>query len=495
MGQMNEDLLRDGVAYADQWVSYQQERRELPGVVVAIRYDDTLLNCKGYGHADLARHIRMTPEHIFRIASHSKTFTATAIMQLMEQGNLRLDDPLAAYIPWLRRQEALTRVTIRQALNHTTGIVRNGDDADYWQLEQPFPDADELRRLVEDGGVVLVANESFKYSNIAYALLGMVVEVAGGEPYDEYVTRHIIDRLGLADTGPDTDAHCRARLATGYTARRFGIPQSPVRDVTTGALAPATGFYSTAEDLCHYAAGHFYGNETVLSDASKREMQQPYWKVAQADMHYGLGFAIHEIGGRRFVGHGGAFPGHATMTMFDPTDRLVVVVLINEVSGPAAILAQGILTTIAFALKQSTASKESAHWRERFIGRFANMWGVTDVAAFGDALVVLHPEADDPVKNVTKLAVVDDDTLRVTESHGMAAPGEAIRYVRDSTGRATKMIAGGTSAYPVDIFRQRLIGGCRPSTAAPWTTRCCPLPHRSGGMTGDVENVSSGAKE
>jgi len=82
MGQLNRDLLRDGVAYADQWVSYQQERRELPGVVVAIQHDDTLLLCKGYGHADLERQVPMTPDHIFRIASHSKTFTATAIMQL-----------------------------------------------------------------------------------------------------------------------------------------------------------------------------------------------------------------------------------------------------------------------------------------------------------------------------------------------------------------------------------------------------------------------------
>jgi CubicO group peptidase (beta-lactamase class C family) len=459
MGQMNQDLLRDGVAYADQWVSYQQERRELPGVVVAIRYDDTLLLCKGYGHADLERQIPMTPEHIFRIASHSKTFTATAIMQLVEAGKLRLDDPLADAIPWLRDQVGLTRVTIRQALNHTTGIVRNGDDADYWQLDQPFPDSEELRRLVENGGVVLDANTSFKYSNIAYALLGVVIEAASGMPYDAYVTQHIINRLRLADTGPDTDARCQARLATGYTARRFGLPHRSLPDVTTNALAPATGFYSTAEDLCRYAAGHFFGNEALLSDASKREMQQPYWKVAQADMHYGLGFAIHEINGRRFVGHGGAFPGHATMTIFDPSDRLVVVVLTNEVSGPAAILAHGIVTTIGFALKQNPAPEGSASSRERFTGRFANIWGITDIAAFGDALVGLHPEADDPAKFVTRLAIMDEQTLRVTETHGMAAPGERVRYVRDAAGDVTKVIMGGTSAYPVAIYRERSIGG------------------------------------
>src|SRR5689334_15006666 len=152
---MNDDLLRDGVAYADQWVAYQQERRDIPGVAVAIRHDDRLLLAKGYGAADLERGIAMTPGHIFRIASHSKTFTATAIMLLLEAGKLRLDDRLADSIPWLRECGGLAQVTIRQALNHTTGIVRNGDDADYWQLTQSFPDDDELRRLVENGGEVL----------------------------------------------------------------------------------------------------------------------------------------------------------------------------------------------------------------------------------------------------------------------------------------------------------------------------------------------------
>ena len=459
MGEVNRDLLRDGAAYVDRWIACQRERRELPGVLVAIRHDDQVLLCKGHGHADLERRTPMTPGHIFRIASHSKMFTATAIMQLMEHGNLRLDDPLADHIPWLRRQEALARVTIRQALNHTTGIVRDGQDADHWQLDHPFPDGEGVRHLVEDGGVVLAANEAFKYSNIAYALLGMVIEAAGGMPYREYVARRIIDRLGLADTGPETDARALPQLATGYTARRFGLPPRPIPDVVTGALAPATGFYSTAEDLCRFAAGHFLGDETLLSDASKREIQQPYWEVAPGDMHYGLGFAIHAIGERRFVGHGGAFPGHATMTLFDPKDRIVVTVLTNEIGGPAALLAQGALKILGLALQQGTPTDGPARSREPFTGRFVTIWGVTDVAAFGDALFSLHPEADDPTKVVGRLAIEDEQTLRITAAHGMASPGEAMRYVRDPAGHVTKVIAGGTSAYPVAIYRERPIGG------------------------------------
>ena len=103
----------------------------------------------------------------------------------------------------------------------------------------------------------------------------------------------------------------------------------------TNALAAATGFYSTAKDLSRYAAAHFLGDATLLADASKREMQQPYWHSTQTDTHYGLGFTIVDIGERRLVGHSGGFPGFVTRTMFDPKDRLVIVVLTNASRGAA----------------------------------------------------------------------------------------------------------------------------------------------------------------
>src|SRR5438270_2057811 len=101
MAHLEMDLLRQGAAYVEQWVGYRQERRDLPGVVVAIWGGDDLVLSRGFGYADIERQIPMTAQHIFRVASHSKTFTATAVMQLVEQQKLRLDDRLSAYIPWL----------------------------------------------------------------------------------------------------------------------------------------------------------------------------------------------------------------------------------------------------------------------------------------------------------------------------------------------------------------------------------------------------------
>src|SRR5205085_690518 len=108
----------------------------------AIQHGSDVLLSRAYGCANLEQRVPLTPRHIFRIASHSKTFTATAIMLLVQRGQLRLDDPVSDHVAWLEAP-----VTVRQLLNHVGGISRDGLDSDFWQLERPFPDAAELRPL------------------------------------------------------------------------------------------------------------------------------------------------------------------------------------------------------------------------------------------------------------------------------------------------------------------------------------------------------------
>src|SRR5690349_3683921 len=160
MTDLDPNVLHDALAYVDRWLAFRREFRDIPGLIVAVRSGSELALSSAYGFAQLEPSVPMTTRHIFRIASHSKTFTATAVMQLVEQGALRLDERAAAYIPWLS-----SSVTIRQLLNHVGGIIRDGLDADFWRVERPFPDLDALQALEPDS-VVLPANQIFKYSNI-----------------------------------------------------------------------------------------------------------------------------------------------------------------------------------------------------------------------------------------------------------------------------------------------------------------------------------------
>jgi CubicO group peptidase (beta-lactamase class C family) len=450
---MRRDLLRDGVAYADGWLAHQRELREIPGMVVAVQHEDELLLSKGYGFANLEHQIPVTPDHVFRIASHSKTFTATAIMQLVEDGQVRLDDAVSSYVGWLDAP-----ATVRQLLNHVGGLTRDGLEAMFWQLAQPFPDVEGLRAIVRDAGRVLEPNQQFKYSNIGYSLLGLVVEAASGQPYNDYVKTHIVDRLGLRNTGPEMVPDLADRLVTAYTARRPPLPRLPIQDVETRAMSAATGFYSTAADLCRYARAHYLGNEELLSDASKREMQQPYWVVEQADASYGLGFAVQTIGERRMIGHGGGFPGHSTTTLIDPRERLVVVVLNNTIGpgGLAAPLATSVVKILNHALAADEARESLPYPRERYIGRFMDLWGVTDIAAFGNTLQALNPDEDDPTARVADLEVADADSLRIARANGYGSPGESVRYERDASGGVTGVWIGGTRSLPSRMFADHL---------------------------------------
>ena len=454
MPDLDVQALHEAIDYVERWLTFRRERKNLPGLVFAVRYRDEVLVSKALGFAQLEPAVPMTTRHAFRIASHSKTFTATAIMQLVEQDKVRLDDRVSAHLPWLT-----STVTVRQLLNHAGGIIRDGVDADFWRVERPFPDLAELRALAPELEV-LPANTRFKYSNIGYALLGLAVQSASGMPYNQYVKERIVDRLSLPDTAPELDERSAARMVTGYTGSWLGVPRRPVPDIDTRVLSPAAGFYSTAEDLCRYGAAHWFGDETLLSDASKREMQHPYWSAEQSDDRYGLGLGVQKIGNRELVGHGGGFPGQSTRTLIDPVDRLVIVVLSNTSApeGLAAPLASEIVRIIDFSLDKARAATHATGVSsdlQRYTGRFANTGGVVDVAGFGNSLFLLSPEADDPVQYVTELESVDADTFRIKSAGGYASPGELVRYQWDANGRVIRLIVAGITFFPEDIFRQR----------------------------------------
>ena len=285
------------------------------------------------------------------------------------------------------------------------------------------------------------------------------MESATGTSYNAYVTENIVRRLGLRDTGPEVDSSLGDRLVTGYSRARLGVPRTAFPGLLdTRALSPATGFYATAEDLSAYAAAHCFGDERLLSEASKREMQHASWSVEQADEAYGLGFSVRKLGEREMVGHGGGFPGQSTRTLFDPSERLVVVVFSNTSAsdGLAAPLAETVVRIIDFALACSGGNDiEPNVPLERFTGRFVQPQGVIDIVAFGGVLKALSPEADNPVDRVTDLEVIDSHTLRIANAGGYGSPGETVQYERDADGRITRVRFGGGSVYPVDVFRQR----------------------------------------
>jgi len=450
LGTLTREAVMSATGYVEAWLAFQQVHLRVPGVQAAVLFDGEVVLSKAYGQADVENDVALTTEHLFRVASHSKTFTATSILQLVEAGSLALGDTVGRWLPWL--ESPVAELTIREMLSHASGVIRDGEDSDFWQLSRPFPDEDVLRQIALTRAGVQPPNERFKYSNITFSLLGLVIAAVSGRPYNEYVIAEVVQRLGLTNTGPELDLSRSGEYAVGYSSLAYSPHRLPIDHVDTAAMSAATGFYSTAEDLCRYFEAHFWGDNRLLTDASKRVAQHAWWEVERApDQAYGLGFSVVKVGERRVVGHGGGYPGHITRSLFDPDARLAVVVLTNAIDGPAAELAVAIVKLIDLAAKQEPLPGND---NTRFAGRFANLWGVRDVVPLNGRLLLLDPTTPDPTEGYAELTVEGETTLRVTAGPGYGAVGELIEYVVTADGHVSAVRGpGGLTSWPIETFR------------------------------------------
>ncbi|TCC11518.1 serine hydrolase domain-containing protein [Kribbella soli] len=439
----------EALAYYDSWLAFNQRYQRVPGVQVAVYAEDAIAFSAAYGLADVENDVPLTEQHLFRIASHSKTFTGTAIFQLVEQGRLRLDDKVSQHVTEIVGTPVGER-TVRELLAHAGGLTRDSLDANWWQLSTAFPDRDQLLAVLRDASSAVIAeNERFKYSNIGYGLLGLVVEAASGTPYNSYVQTAIVDKLGLSGLGPELDPARLTEYAAGYSALAYADTRVPIEHVDTRALASATGFFGNARDLVTYFSAHLPGDNRLLSDKSKREMQHPLWTTgADEKARYGLGLAVNKVGDREVFGHGGGYPGHITRTLVDPEHRIVVSVLTNAIDGPASQFAEGLFRLLDLAESKDRGEGDLT----RFTGRFANLWGVTDFVVIGGRLYATDPSGSNPAEEPQELEA-DGDTLRVTGGNGYGSYGESYRFTFDANGVVeTVRGSSGLSLQPIETF-------------------------------------------
>lgn len=442
MNTLKADALTQSIKYLETWLDYNFANGAIPGMQVAVSYNREVVFSKAFGHADVETQEAMTTEYRFRIASHSKTFTATAIMQLIEADLIHIDDKVSKYLPWFSSEvdERVQNVTIQQLLNHTAGFIRDGVDSDFWQLLRDFPEEAELREYVRTGRLVYSANEKFKYSNYGYGVLGCVIAAVSGLSFEDYVNQRILKPLELTNTGVDVTAATES-LATGYGADLNGRVRRPVgsKQISTGVLAPATGFYSTAEDLCSYFSGHFFGDTRLISDDSKRLMQHGAWTASDSGDTYGLGMIQANGQNWNLQGHSGGFPGFMTSTSFDPDKKVVVSVLASSYGVRPAAIVKTIFGMISTFQKEGAKDQASL---EKYTGRFYAIMGAKDIVAAGGSLYLFDPGWWTGFHGADELTVVDDTTLKITKASGYSSLGELIHYTFDENGERSVKISG-----------------------------------------------------
>lgn len=455
--------LRSIAPYLADWASFQAAYHGVPGLQLAVGRRGEVFVDLAWGKADLETGEDLTSDHLFRVASHSKTFTTVLVMQLVERGELRLDDAVGDLVPELAGSRA-AGVTVRELLGHQAGLVRDSSDGDFWQHRRPFLDREEVLECVRTEGVVFEPNEHFKYTNIGYSLLGIVIEQVTGTTYDEVARAAVIEPLGLTRTGTELDPARAAEYAAGHTGRiAHGDARRVIPHVDTRAMAAATGWYSTALEMVRYGATHVFGDTTLLSDASKRLVQREESRVVvrgQEYGRYGVGIELGSVGDRELVGHSGGYPGHITRTWIDPVDGLVVSALTNAVDGIATQIANGVVQIINLALRAAddvaAGTVPGGVPADAPVGRFANLWGVSDVVDLGGVLHVVSPRSPQPVE-VTQRLIVSGGRLVQEPVAGFTTVGEPVQVERDATGAVVSVRIGAMTSWPIDAYRARAL--------------------------------------
>lgn len=338
-----------------------------PGLSLAVVKDGRTVYQRGFGMADGPRHVAATAETVYGWWSMTKLMTASAVLQLHEQGRLNIDDPVSKYLPFFTvtyPSAASQPITIRHLLNHSSGLPNNVPELVGWihPAEQPGPDQTRYiaQVLPNYATLIFAPGDHGEYTNVGYMVLGAVIEAASGETYEDYVRAHLLGPLGMGHTDFAYTEAMRPRAAVAShpwfspesAALPFMVEQwgSYVRETSGGRMwlnpfyansAPPTGLIGPASDAARFVAailnGGALGGQRILAPETIQTMiheSHVPGRRGEADtyagMRYGLGWHIVPEGGRLRIQHRGGGPGFGSEMRLYPAEGLGMVVIAND---------------------------------------------------------------------------------------------------------------------------------------------------------------------
>jgi CubicO group peptidase (beta-lactamase class C family) len=332
------------------------QQSDTPGLAVGVVKDQELIYAKGFGVMNLKTGGEVTPRTLFHMASITKPFVATSIVQLLEHNKLALDDRIVEYLPYFEmKDERYDTLTIRQFLTHSSGMPNVED----YRWDKPEYDEGALERYVRsltDQELLFEPGEKFTYSNMAFEVLGDLIAKVSGQSFADCAKEHILLPLGMNDSSiliQDVDP---ALLANGHVKGWLGRTRVTKHYAYNRRHGPSSCLYSNVVDMSRWAIANMNRGELEgrrILDASSYEL---LWTPAQEGVRVsgdrrpvqvGLSWFLSEKGGYRIVSHGGIDTGYRTNLVMYPEAGVAVIVLSNY-SGPDDTVAE--VTSLAFDL-------------------------------------------------------------------------------------------------------------------------------------------------
>jgi serine beta-lactamase-like protein LACTB len=333
---------QDRFAEAARLVQEARPRMGAPGISVAVAVDDRLAWAAGFGLADVENDVPATADTVYRIASISKTMTATAVMQLVERGRVSLDDPIQKYVPSFPDKGGLT-ITLREILTHTSGIRHY--KAGEMESLTPYDSVADAIKIFKDDPLLFTPGTKYSYSTYAFNLLEGVVESASGLTFEAYLQEHVWNPAGMAHTYLEHPQAIVPHRARQYVRGGEGVLNAPYADLSI--KWGGGGIISTVGDLIRFHVALDDGR--LLKPETLQEMYTPGTLADGTRIDYGLGWMIlTDARGHRWIAHSGGATGGTTFLLRDPPRRLAVAIMCNvQNAGGIGPLAMAVADSVA----------------------------------------------------------------------------------------------------------------------------------------------------
>ena len=324
----------------DKYIEEQMHNLQISGLSLAVVKDGESIKTRGYGFANIELQVPASEASIYQIASVTKQFTATAVMILVEEHKIGLDDKITQYLSNLPLD--WQSITIRHLLTHTSGIVSYTSLPEWDRNLYPIS-KEEIMKLVAKYPLNFQPGNAWDYNNTGYFLLGMIIEKVSGQSYSGFLKERIFTPLNMKDTRVNDLNSLIKNRTSGYerTSRLINARDSdPSWGYAAGALI------STVTDLTKWDAALY--TEKILKRHSLEQMWTPVILNNGETFPYGFGWAINKINGHRVIWHNGGIQGFCSSILRFPDDQVTVIVLINQTPLPVDQIA---LKVASFSIK------------------------------------------------------------------------------------------------------------------------------------------------
>ena len=443
----NKEKYQDAVKLMDVWIDAQKDYEDIPAIMGAVVQDQNIIWSGAYGLISQQDNTPVNLDTMASICSVSKVFTATAVMKLVDEGRLSLDDDITELLPDYKVKQAFAEsspITVSSLLTHSSGVPRDTDHGYWGGPEFPFPDKQELYGSLSNAQTIHPVGAGVAYSNVGFALLGQIIEQTSGVTYKQYMEESVFTPLGMSNTQVELPIDLiGSKHAVGYSATNRDGKRKQANIYQGRAMQPAMGISSTISDMAKFAMWQFRqvdaADKELMSSSSLKSMYQTHASNQNGRNNRGFGYQVRtDDSGNTWAEHGGMCPGYVTYMKMDVTNKMAYIIMASANRVRALAYVNSLIGFIQRTEQQQNESQQQVDLSQ-YTGFYStNPWNSEYyVSPWGNDLVLLHFPTTSLRYAFYQYRHIEGDTFQLIENGKLA--NEQIQFHRDDKGNVNKI--------------------------------------------------------